>query len=201
MEDSIISQRKDQSLSKGIFYPGEETTTIFKCTITNTTGFLKDISLFTVLIGFFAFFLTEWFALIVVPLSWPLLIAYLMPKHYKFLQFNKHSLICGTGSFKHLILSKFSSRYPQKKFLYNDIVSVRFNKWEKRKRGGKKDLFGKVEIRIDLKSPTFNFLTTEEDLTALVKAFDSHKFSTKVHKIRSRGELILDFPNSPRFST
>jgi hypothetical protein len=169
--------------------------------INNTTGFLRDISLFTVLIGFFAFFLTEWLALIIVPLSWPFLITYLMPKHYKYIQLNKHSVICGTGSFKHLIFSRFSSLYPQEKFYYKDIVSIRFNKWEKGKRGGKKDLFGKIELRIDLVKPTFNFLTTEEDLSRLVKIFDTHRFTTKINKIASRGELMLIFPNSPRYNS
>ncbi len=200
MEDSKISQRKDQSLSKGIFYPDENTLNIFKCTIKNTSGFLKDISIFTVIIGFFAFFLTEWLALVIVPLSWPFLIAYLMPKHYKFVHFNKYSVICGTGSFKHLVFSRFSSLYPHRKFYYKDIVSIRFNKWEKGKRGGKKDFFGKIEIRTDLQADTFNFLTMEEDLSRLVRIFDSKRFDTKVNKIKSRGELMLIFPNSPRYN-
>jgi len=200
LEDSKISQRKNQSLSKGAFYPEGDTLNVYKCVITNTTGFLKDISLFTVLIGFFAFFLTGWLALIIIPISWLFLIAYLMPKHYKYLQLNKYSAICGTGSFKHLILSKFSSLYPQNKFIYKDIVSIRFNKWEKGKRGGKKDLFGKIEIRTDLLTTPFSFLTTDEELSRLVKIFDKHRFDTKVNKIRSRGELILIFPNSPRYN-
>ncbi len=201
MEESKIPQRKDQSISKGTFYPDGDNLNIFKCTIANTTGFLKDISLFTILIGFFAFFLTEWLALIIIPICWPFLIAYLMPKHYKYLQLNKHSAICGSGSFKHLILSRFSSFFPQKKFYYKDIVSIRFNKWEKGKRGGKKDKFGKVEIRTDLQTSTFDFLTTGEDLSRLVKIFDTHRFTTKVNKVRSRGELMLIFPNSPRYDS
>jgi len=200
LEDSKISQRKDQSLSKGVFYPEEDTLNIYKCIINDTTGFLKDISLFTVLIGFFAFFLTEWLALIIVPLSWLFLITFLMPKHYKYLQLNKYSAIYGTGSFKHLLLSIFSSLYPQNKLHYKDIVSIRFNKWEKGKRGGKKDFFGKIEIRTDLLTTPFSFLTTEGDLSRLVKIFDTHRFDTKVNKIRLRGELMLIFPNSPRFN-
>jgi hypothetical protein len=161
---------------------------------------LKYISLFTVLIGFFAFFLTEWLALIIVPISWPFIIAYLMPMHYRFLQLNKYSVVCATGSFKHLLFSGFSSLYPLKKYYYKDMVSIRFNKWEKRKRGGKKDVFGKIEIRTNLQATTFNFLTMEEDLSRLVKIFDSQRLDTKVNKTKSRGELMLIFPNSPRYN-
>jgi hypothetical protein len=200
LEEFKISQRKDQSLSKGIFYPDEDTLNIFKCTIRDTSGMLKNISLFTALIGFFAFFLTEWFALVIVPISWPFLIAYLMPKHYKFLQLNKYSAVYATGSFKHLLFSGFSSLYPQRKYYYKNIVSIRFNKWEKGKRGRKKDLFGKIEIRTNLQATTFNFLTMEEDLSRLVKIFDSQSLNTKVNKIKSRGELMLIFPNSPRYN-
>jgi len=201
LEDSKISQRKDQSLNKGAFYPKEDTLNIYKCVINNTKGFLKEISLFTILIGFFAFFLMEWLSLIIIPVSWFFLTAYLMPKHYKYLQLNKYSAVCGSGSIKHLILSKFSSLYPQNKFYYKDIISLRFNKWEKGKKGGKKDIFGKVEIRPDLLTSPFGFLTTGEDLARLVKIFDAHRFDTKVNKIRSRGELMLIFPNSPRYNS
>ena len=132
----------------------------------------------------------------IIPLSWPFLAVFLLPKHYKYLQLNKHSITFGIGSLRFL-LSKSLYRYS--KYQYGDLLSIRFNKWEKRQKGGVKDYFGKIEIRHDPNKPVFNFLTTNEDLPKIVKLFESHRFHTKVKKNRTRGEFMLIFPRSPRF--
>ncbi len=190
-----MSQRKDQSLNKGRFYPNDPLK-IFSCEVSNTYGFLKDMSIFSFIIGLFSFFLAELIALLIVPISWPFLMIYLLPKHYQYLHFNKHNLTFGTGSLRFL-LSR--SLYKQYKFQYGDLLSICFNRWEKRRRGGVKDYFGKVEIVYDPIIPAFHFLTTNIDLNQLVKFFDTHSFHTKVKKRRTKGELMLIFPRSPRF--
>jgi hypothetical protein len=194
-----MAQRKDQSIQSGEFYPFKDKLTIYRCEVRNTKGFLRDVLLATVIVGFFSFFLLEWYALLVVPISWPFLVQYSLPIHYKSLQFNKYSFMFAKGSLKALFLSQ--SLYKWNKYLYGDIFHVRFNKWEKKKRGGVKDQFGKIEIMLDQKSPIFHFLITVEDLTRIIKIFDTHRFNSKVAKKRSRGELMLIFPLSPRYNT
>ena len=194
-----MAQRKDQSIKDGVFYPPYDKLIIFKCNVMNTSGFLRDILLSTAIIGIFAFLLLEWFALLIVPLSWPFLVQFSLPKHYQYLQFNKHSVFYGSGSLKNLILSR--SLFTRNKNQYGDMSYMRFNKWEKRKRGGVKDKFGKIEIQIDHQSPIFHFLVTTEDLAKIVKIFDTYRFHSKVIKKRSRGELLLIFPSSPRYNT
>ena len=194
-----MAQRKDQSIQEGIFYPSYDKLTIFKCEVKNTTGFLRDISLSTAIVGLFSFLLLEWYAVIVVPMSWPFLIQYSLPKHYQSLRFNKYSIVFGSGSLKNFILSK--SLFTSNKFQYGDIFHIRFNKWEKRRRGGVKDQFGKIEIQVNHQTQIFHFLITSEDLVKLVKIFDTYRFHSKVIKKRSRGELMLIFPLSPRYNT
>ncbi|MHA2175653.1 MAG: hypothetical protein ACXABI_12545 [Candidatus Hodarchaeales archaeon] len=192
-----MAYRKDQSLSEGVFYPPYDQLTIFKCRTQNTWGFIKEIGLYTVLIGFFAFLLTEWLALLIVPISWPFLINFMLPKHYAYISISKHSISFGKGSLKSLILER--SLFSSNKKLYNEIHHIRFNRWEKKKRGAKKDYFGKIELKHDQLQSIFYFLTTGEDLIKLVKIFDTYRFNVKVNKIRSRGELMLIFQKSSRF--
>ncbi len=194
-----MAQRKDQSVQSGEFYPSKDKIIIYRCEVKNTKGFLRDVLLSTVIVGFFSFFLLEWYALLVVPMSWPFLVQYSLPNHYQSLQFNKYSFLFAKGSLKNLLLSQ--SLYKWKKFQYGDIFHIRFNKWEKRKRGGVKDQFGKIEIKLDHDSPIFHFLITSKDLAQIVKIFDTHRFQSKVTKKRSRGELMLIFPLSPRYNT
>jgi hypothetical protein len=194
-----MAQRKDQSIKDGVFYPSYDKLVIFKCEVKNTSGFLKDITLSTSIVGLFSFLLLEWYALIIVPMSWPFLVQYSLPKHYQSLQFNKYSIFFGSGSLKNLILSK--SLYSSNKFQYGDIFHIRFNKWEKRKRGGVKDQFGKIEVQVNHNLETFHFLITSEDLAKIVKIFDTFRFHSKVIRKRSRGELMLIFPLSPRYNT
>ena len=99
-----MAQRKDQSIKDGVFYPPYDKLIIFKCNVMNTSGFLRDILLSTAIIGIFAFLLLEWLALLIVPLSWPFLVQFSLPKHYQYLQFNKYSVFYGSGSLLPAIL-------------------------------------------------------------------------------------------------
>jgi hypothetical protein len=191
----FMSQRKDQSLIDGRFFP-KDPLKIYQCEVRNTTSFLKDITLFSVLIGFFSFLLTQWLAVFIVPLTWPFLAVFLLPKHYRYLNFNKHTLTFGIGSLRNLTSR---SLYQTKSYQYGDLISIRFNRWERKQRGGLKDYFGKVEIRYAMNSQPFSFLTTNTDLTELVKLFSNYRFHSKVKKNRTKGELMLIFPKSPRF--
>ena len=191
-----MSQRKDQSLNKGRFFP-KDPLRIYQCKVSDTTSFLKDITLFSVLIGFFSFLLTQWLAAFIVPLAWPFLAVSLLPKHYRYIEFRKHTLTFGIGSLRSLTSR---SLYQTKSFQYGDLISIRFNRWEKKQRGGLKDYFGKIEIRYEMDSPTFTFLTLNTDLTVLVKLFANHHFHSKVKKKGTKGDLMLIFPKSPRFN-
>ena len=91
--------------------------------------------------------------------------------------------------------------YTPNKYQYGEIFHIRFNKWEKRKRGGVKDQFGKIEIKVDHQSPVFYFLITAEDLVKIIKIYDTFRFHSKVVRKRSRGELMIIFPSSPRYNT
>ncbi len=189
--------RKDQSLSDGVFYPEYDKLIIFKCRTHDTWGFIKEFCIFSILIGFFAFLLTEWLALIIVPLGWPFLVNYLLPKYYKYILISKHSISFGRGSLYSLLFKRSLISVDKKQ--YNEIHHIRFTRWEKKKRGNKRDFFGKIELKHHQTDPIFDFLTTKEDLTKLVKIFDSFRFHVKVNKNRSRGELMLIFQGSPRY--
>lgn len=193
-----MAQRKDQHVSEGVFYPQSDKLSIFKCISQNTWGFIKEISLYSAVIGAFAFLLTEWFALIIVPLSWPFIINSLLPKYYTFISFNKHSISFGKGSLYSLI-SKQSLLSSDKK-QYKELHHIRFNRYEKKKRGGTRESFGRIELKLDSDKPIFYYLITGDDLSRLVKIFDSYRFQNKVNKVRSRGELLLIFEKSPRYS-
>ncbi|MHA1976730.1 MAG: hypothetical protein ACW98F_04585 [Candidatus Hodarchaeales archaeon] len=193
-----MAQRKDQSIKNGVFHPSYDKLVIFKCEVENTTGFLRDITLSTVIVGLFSFLLLDWYALLIVPMSWPFLIQYSLPNHYQSLQFNKHSLFFSKASLKNLIRKR--SLYPKNKYQYGEIYHIRFNKWEKRKRGGVKDTFGKIEIKANQQSPIFYFLISTEDLVKIIKIFDTYRFNSKVVRKRSRGELMIIFPSSPRYN-
>lgn len=193
-----MAQRKDQDLSNGVFYPQSDKLSIFKCITQNTWGFIKEIGLYSVIIGVFAFLLTEWFALLIVPLSWPFIMNSTLPKYYAYISFSKHSVSYGKGSLYSLISKQ--SLITSDKRQYKELHHIRFNRYEKKKRGGNRESFGRIELKLDSTKPIFHFLITGEDLSRLVKIFDSYRFQNKVNKNRSRGELLLIFQNSPRYS-
>ncbi|MFX0172036.1 MAG: hypothetical protein ACFE9L_08955, partial [Candidatus Hodarchaeota archaeon] len=85
------------------------------------------------------------------------------------------------------------------KHRYNDIHSIRFERWEQRKRKGIKDTFGRIEINLGEEKPPFSILITAFDLIRLVEYFEKYRFDIKVQKSRTHGELLLIFPSSPFF--
>ena len=188
---------KNQALSTGTFSPSSDKKILYYCQVRDTTGFVKDIGLFSILIGFFAFLLLQWGASIALILSWPVLITWLLPKHYKYVKFEKYSIMFGSGSV--LSLLKQYQLYNLKKFRFDDIHYIRFDRWEKKKRGGQMDSFGRIEIKFDNTSSNFEILIKARDLSKLVKIFEKHKFQPQVQRKYSRGELILIFPNSSLF--
>jgi len=123
------------------------------------------------------------------------MIGYFLPKHYRFIQFSKHTLVLGVGSIPSLV--KRGSIYNLQKFRYDEIKSARLDKWERKRKLDKKDNFGRIEISFleDKKKP-FEFLIETEDLIRLMKIFDSYKFRVKVDKLRTRRELLLRFSPS-----
>lgn len=188
---------KNQVLSPGIFYPTADKKIVYQCQVNDTIGFLRNIGLFSILIGIFGFFLMQWNAIFVVILSWPILMTWLIPRHYRYIQFEKYSLIYGTGSIRTIITKKSLLSLNKHKF---DIIHyIKFDRWEKKKRGGGKDSFGRIEIKINNATPFFEILVDSVDLIRLVKIFEKHKFQTKVYRKVSQGELMIIFPNSPRF--
>ncbi|MFX1515254.1 MAG: hypothetical protein ACFFC6_03030 [Promethearchaeota archaeon] len=189
--------RKDQALTMGEFYPPSDKNVIYHCYLNNTTGFLKDFSIFSVLIGFFAFLILQLLGFLIVIFSWIIIVPWLVPKHYKFIQINKHIVAFGTGSMLTLIKSYFKEIYKIEKSRYNDIHSLRLDRWHSKKRG-KIDSFGRIEIKI--KGTKFYMLLHTSDLTRLVKILETHRFQSKVQKSRSRDELLLIFPSSPYYS-
>ncbi|MFX0149990.1 MAG: hypothetical protein ACFFAJ_04355 [Candidatus Hodarchaeota archaeon] len=189
--------RKDQVLKQGRFNPDKNT--IYLCSVNNTSGLLKDISIFTVLIGFFAFILLDWLSLIIVPLSWILILWFVLPKHYRFIQLEKHLVILGTGTLLSLIRKR--RIVALEKHHYNKISSIRFERWERRKKKGIKDTFGTIEINVGEGKPPFSILISAADLIRLVEYFEKYRFDIKVQKSRTRGELLLIFPSSPLFNS
>ncbi|MFX0185388.1 MAG: hypothetical protein ACFE95_20085 [Candidatus Hodarchaeota archaeon] len=188
---------KDQVLIQGRFHPDKNT--IYLCHVNNAVGLVKDVIIFSILIGFFAFFLMQWFALIIVPLTWPFILWFILPKHYRIIQLKTHVVIFGTGSLVSLI-RKMAIISPEK-YRYSDISYLRFEKWEKIKRKGKKDSFGRIEVSVGDTKALFSILIQVGDLSQLVKIFEAHRFQTKVQKSRSRGELLLVFPTSPLYNS
>lgn len=188
---------KNQALSNGTFSPSSDKKILYYCQVQDTTGFVKNMGLFSILIGFFAFFLMQWGASIAIILSWPVLITWLLPRHYKFVKFEKYSIIFGSGSV--LSLFKQYQLYNLKKFRFDDIHHIRFDRWEKKKRGGQMDSFGRIEIKFDNSSSNFEILIKARDFAKLIKIFEKYKFQSQVQRKYSRGELILIFPNSALF--
>lgn len=190
---------KSQALISGEFYPPSDKNVIYRCHLNNTTGFLRDLSIFSVLIGFFTFLILQWIALLVVPLSWVIIVPWLIPKHYRFIQINKNVVAFGIGSILALIHSRMKTIYTLEKNRYSDIYYLRLDRWQRKKFGGKMDSFGRIEIKINNIKPIFQILIDTTDLVQLVKILESHRFHSKVQKIRSRGELMMIFPSSPRY--
>jgi hypothetical protein len=194
-----LAIRKDQALTVGQFFPSSDKNVIYHCYLNNTAGFLRDFIIFSVLIGFFAFLILQFLGLIVVLFSWVIIIPWLVPKHYKFIQINKHVLAFGSGSLIALLQSYFKEIYEIEKVRYDDIYHLRLNRWYSKKRGGKIDSFGRVEVKINA-TEQFHILIHSSDLARLVKVLETHRFQSKIHKSRSRDELLLIFPSSPNFS-
>ncbi|MHA2039036.1 MAG: hypothetical protein ACW98X_21615 [Promethearchaeota archaeon] len=193
----MMAISKNQVLSPGIFYPTTDKKIVYQCQVNDTNGFLKNISLFSILIGVFGFFLMEWRAIFVVVLSWPILMIWLLPQHYRYIQLEKYSLIHGSGSIRSILSKKKLLNLNKHKF--DDIHFIKFDRWEKKKRGGGKDTFGRIEIKINNTTPFFEILVDTTDLVRLVKIFEKHMFQTNVFRKISKGELMIIFPNSPRF--
>ena len=182
----------------GKFYPPSDKNVIYHCYLNNTTGFIKDCTIFSILIGFFAFLILQFLGLIIVLLSWIIIVPWLIPKHYKFIQINNHIVAYGTGSFPNLVKSYFKEIYKIEKSRYSDIHYLRLDRWHSKKRG-KIDSFGRIEVKFSDKS-VFYILITISDLARLVKILETHRFQSKVNKSRSRDELMLIFPSYPNFS-
>ena len=191
--------RKDQALMAGKFFPPSDKNVIYHCYLNNTFGFLRDFVILSVLIGFFAFLIIQFLGLIIVLISWVFIVPWLVPKHYKFIQLNKYSLVFGTGSFFALLRSYFRVIYNIEKARYSDIHYLRLDRWLSKKRG-KDDSFGRIEVKISDNKPIFHFLIHSSDLAHLVKILETHRFHSKVHRSRSRDELSLTFPSSPHYS-
>jgi hypothetical protein len=188
---------KNQVLSPGTFYPHSDKKIVYRCQVSDTTGFLKDIGMFSILIGFFAFFLMEWRALIVIIVSWPILMTWLIPKHYKFVQFEKYSALFGYGSILELLRQR--RIYKLRKIKFDDIYHIRFDRWERKKRGDQDDSFGRIEIKFNDNNTIFEILVEVIDLAKLVKIYETYRFQPKVQRKKSRGEFMIIFPNSPLF--
>jgi hypothetical protein len=95
--------------------------------------------------------------------------------------------------------SYFKEIYKIEKIRYNDIQHIKLDRWHSKKRRGKIDSFGRIEVKIN-DTERFNFLIQTSDLVRLVKILETHRFQSKVHRSRSRDELLLVFPSSPHFS-
>lgn len=196
----ILAIGKDQALTQGRFYPSSDKSVIYRCTLNNTTGFLKNITIFSILIGFFTFLIIQSLALLIVILSWIIIVPWLTPKHYRFLQINKHVVAYGTGSIFELIRSKIKTIYNLERYRYRDIHYIQLDRWQRKKFGGKIDSFGRVVIKVSNTKPIFQMLIQTNDLTKLIKILEAHRFHSKVQKSLSRGELMLIFPSSPRYN-
>jgi len=105
----------------------------------------------------------------------------------------------GTGSFLTLVQTFFQEIYKTEKSRYNEIHYLRLDRWHSKKRG-KIDSFGRIEVKISDTKSVFHILITTSDLARLVKILETHRFQSKVHKSRSRDELLLIFPSSPYYS-
>ena len=192
---------KDQTLTQGVFYPPSDKSVIYRCSLNNTTGFVRDFTIFSVLIGFFTFLIIQSLALLVVLLSWIIIVPWLTPKHYRFLQIDKHIITYGTGSIFELFRSKMKTIYNLERNRYGDIFYLRLDRWQRKKLSGKIDSFGRIEIKVNNSKPIFHMLIQTTDLTKLVQILEAHRFHSKVQKSLSRGELMLIFPSSPHFNT
>ncbi|MHA2224022.1 MAG: hypothetical protein ACXAC8_02385 [Candidatus Hodarchaeales archaeon] len=187
---------KFHSLTSGKFYPVTEKNVIYRCSVSDTQGFLKNMSFYSIIFGTFSFLLIQWLGLLVVILSWLYFVPFLIPKHYMFIQLNKHSVVFGKGSFRTLISSKLKNIYNLKKKKYSEIHLLRFDRWKKGTMKRKDDSFGRIEVKMFDNVPTFQFLIETNDLAQLIKIFEKYRFSLKVQKKRSRRGLMLTFETS-----
>lgn len=187
---------KDQALVQGVFYPTSDKNVIYRCQIDDTIGFLKVFVIFSGITGIFTFLIMQSIALLVVPLSWTILVPWLVPKYYRFIQINKHVITFGSGSIFGLIRSRMKSIYFLERKRYNEINYIRLDRWERKKLRGKMESFGRIEIKINDIKPIFHILIQTPDLAQLVEILEAHRFHSKVKKTRSRGELLLVFSSS-----
>ncbi|MFX0013103.1 MAG: hypothetical protein ACFFB2_04685 [Promethearchaeota archaeon] len=190
---------KDQALTPGEFFPSSDKTVIYRCYLRNTSGFLRNSLIFTVLFGFFAFLFVQWSSFLIVPFTWLFIIPWLVPKHYRFVQINKYAVAYGIGSIFSLFQSRMKSIYKVEKSRYNDIHYLKLDRWQRKKIGGKIDSFGRIEIKIADNKPIFQILIETTDLIQLIKVLESHRFQSKVQKKLLQAELVLIFPPSHNY--
>ena len=191
---------KNQAITLGEFYPSSDENVIYHCHLNNTRGFLRDITILSIIIGFFAFLIMQWWTFVVTLFSWIFIVPWLVPKHYRFIQINKYVVAFGTGSILALIRSKIKTIYKLEKNKYGGIHYLRLDRWQRKKYGGKMDSFGRIVIKINDNKPKFQILIHTADLSRLITILKGHRFHSKVQKKLSSSELILVFPSSPHFT-
>lgn len=182
---------KDQMLTPGQFFPPHAENTVYYCRVHDTIGLIKDVVLFSFVVGIFSILLFGWLTVVVLLITWIFLLVIFLPKHYKLVQLDKHVVLYGVGSFSSLLSQR--NLYRLTKFRYIDLDFIKFDKWEKRIRGRKHDRFGRIQIKDRLQPVPFHILVSDKDLGQLIKIFQSHHFATKMEKNLSPRELVLLF--------
>jgi hypothetical protein len=182
---------KDQILNPGKFYPPHAENTIYYCRVHDTRGLLKNVVLFSFVVGIFSILLFDWLTVGVLLITWIFLLVVFLPKHYKLIQLDKHVVLYGIGSFSSLVLKR--NLYQLTRIRYIDLDSIRFDQWERRTRGRNPDRFGRIQIKNRLEPALFHILVSTGDLGRLMKIFQKYRFASKVEKKFSSRELVLLF--------
>ncbi|MFW9777240.1 MAG: hypothetical protein ACFFE8_00220 [Candidatus Heimdallarchaeota archaeon] len=182
---------KDQELSPGQFYPPYAENTIYYCRAHDTKGLIKDMVLFSIVIGIFSFLLFGWLAIGVLIVAWIFLLIVFLPRHYKLIQLDKHAALYGVGSFSSSIFKR--NLYQLTKLRYRDLKSIKFDQWERRLRGRGYDRIGRIQIESRLQSAPFHILVPHKDLGQLIKIFQKYRFAVKFERKISPRELVILF--------
>ncbi|MFW9997718.1 MAG: hypothetical protein ACFFD4_37105 [Candidatus Odinarchaeota archaeon] len=195
---------KYHRIMKGLFFT-KDPKIIYRCEVRDTKGLIISLLFNCILSTLFIFWLLfdvfsslnlEVVPFIIVFVIWLIIIAWQLPKKYRYIQFNNYTLVLGTGSFTAIFKSWFQTKFVLKKMRYDSIEYIRLDRWVNPKK--KPQSFGRIEIKIDSTSG-FQIFVPVNDMRELIRIFDKHRFQKKPRKIQKQDEWFFIFPNSPAY--
>jgi hypothetical protein len=138
----------------------------------------------------------ELVAFFLVVVAWVIILAWQIPKKYRYIQFNNYTFVISKGSLIGFFKSYFQTIFSLKRIRYDQIEFIRLDRWVNPKK--KPQTFGRIEIKIDYQNG-FQMYIPVNDMRELIRVFSKHRFQKKPRIIQKSDEWLFVFPNSPAY--